>query len=1067
MRKSALLSTFLVLLLVINLVFSLPAFAAEQDNTLKVMDLQAFLNQFHDTKVKYDLLKMATALQGIVNRTGPKIFYLFDSSSDSFWYNELSKDGQILSQYAKSNVSDLFSLVQEFKGSLNGVVLWDEKVPATANVASTAAGVENLLPVRFDESPGSLYHELFTVRRIFTPEDVKLNLTGKFTGQGTIPDIGEPSTGSAKNDAYLWAKARYLDTGLTNPTLMTYSLDAISWNLQGGVFDANLLSAHIPRSMQKGTEAEITIVLENTGETPWSPDTLDRLGSLGDNQFLWSNLNGGFSLGANSQRVFLSPGVHIAKGEKATFRFTLIAPDQPGSYTFSAKMVRDGVAWYGDDLIRTIQVTEEGPLTYEDISNVGEAFYYPDLSNTNLPNTDYYIANKAFFFDLSPDPFKAPNDDRSQPIGTDVNTLNKILRAQSTLAGRNIITIGGFVPWWLKYTTYVDPGATYEPVQAEWKFVDIASQYNCQLDADAYGLICLTNASIYQQVPLREQYTQRNDKGNNGKVYDSSKKYVLFYMADYDSAAWSSRMLPTFWNDPKRGELPLEWSFGLSLSNRIPQLFNYLYDTMSPNDYFVSSDNGTDYLNPMMLLEENRPEGLPEFLDVWEAYNTQYFRKFDIDITGFLIAGNTGYVPLQVQEAYSRISPSGVSVGGYYEKAIVNETPFLRMGDFSFMESDPAVYGEKLAKTLQGGQQFYNLRMIFVSPTVICGAVDYVKQHYPELNFEVVDPYTFFRFYKTAVESQVELQKPVYEAPRSHASPIVDGVVREEEWADAQDITIRPESEYVKKFGAIWGEVTDGNDLTSRYRIKWDEQNLYLLEQRQDDSVQFTENGPALYFSDASMVCLDLNGKKQGTQYLDGDYSLMATPKGPDGNAHVFLREGHDGGDRTFEITDQVHIASTITENGYVMELAIPWSNLQVTPFSPSEGMTVGMMVLATDNDGPGQWGQIIWVGDGDLQSSWPDIRFTVTPAPTPKEQCEKLVQAIQAMDCGNGTKTPLLASLDRVMAFLDRADSRFALQQIDVLTKKVEEFQANGKLTSAQADALLASIAKIRKAIQ
>ena len=44
-----------------------------------------------------------------------------------------------------------------------------------------------------------------------------------------IPGTGQPgipSTGSAKCDAYLWAKHRYLDAGLTSPRDMAYYIDS-------------------------------------------------------------------------------------------------------------------------------------------------------------------------------------------------------------------------------------------------------------------------------------------------------------------------------------------------------------------------------------------------------------------------------------------------------------------------------------------------------------------------------------------------------------------------------------------------------------------------------------------------------------------------------------------------------------------------------------------------------------------------------------------------------------------------------------------------------------------------
>ena len=48
---------------------------------------------------------------------------------------------------------------------------------------------------------------------------------------------------------------------------------------------------------------------------------------------------------------------------------------------------------------------------------------------SKVPNHDYFIAHKGFFFDLDVWGDEAPNDDPSQPVGTDRTTLLLILQA--------------------------------------------------------------------------------------------------------------------------------------------------------------------------------------------------------------------------------------------------------------------------------------------------------------------------------------------------------------------------------------------------------------------------------------------------------------------------------------------------------------------------------------------------------------------------------------------------------------------------------------------------------------
>jgi hypothetical protein len=105
-----------------------------------------------------------------------------------------------------------------------GLVLWDGNVPSTANVAATICGLDGYLPV-LAESP--LHKEL-----VAAGIEVKQSLVGMFQdgkkGQNIV-GTSIPSTGSAKNDAYLWALEKYFDR--CSSQYVAYTLDgAISLN---------------------------------------------------------------------------------------------------------------------------------------------------------------------------------------------------------------------------------------------------------------------------------------------------------------------------------------------------------------------------------------------------------------------------------------------------------------------------------------------------------------------------------------------------------------------------------------------------------------------------------------------------------------------------------------------------------------------------------------------------------------------------------------------------------------------------------------------------------------------
>jgi len=190
-------------------------------------------SELRQRRQAWDELHLVTALQGIVNRRQPRLYVLFvgddgQGGTDLYWLEHLRQQGEWLDRAKIEKVTQVLELVQRFRRSLNGLVVWDERVPATALVASTAAGVDNLLPVRYDPDAGSLYTRL-TQGRGGLP--VRLSLLRKdgsplFTGKGSLGPLALPSTGSPKCDALMWAVGTYLRQGKCAPGVLGYYSDA-------------------------------------------------------------------------------------------------------------------------------------------------------------------------------------------------------------------------------------------------------------------------------------------------------------------------------------------------------------------------------------------------------------------------------------------------------------------------------------------------------------------------------------------------------------------------------------------------------------------------------------------------------------------------------------------------------------------------------------------------------------------------------------------------------------------------------------------------------------------------
>ena len=407
---------------------SIASFAAPPP-TIYVLDVRGLksldLSRPENVTAAWDTMHALAALQGIVNRKQPRFYLLycaeFGVETDQFWLDWLRGEDGWLRAMKTVPLASLAEAVRTFRSQLKGLAVYDPAVPATSCLASTAAGCDDLLPVRFSRATNSVFALLtgqlgLPVRLWLVNPDG----TSKFTGRGVIPDSNEPSSGSPKVDAYRWAVRHFIASGQCDARFAAYYLDAF---------------------------------------------------------------------------------------------------------------------W--------LQRPQNGP---------------PDLHT--LSNHDYFIARRAFFFDLSPWGDETPVDDPQQRLGLDRQTLLGVLRALHDAVPQSIIKIGGFPPWPYKYTNHGGAGQ-HGGVPTELEFTRLISQFNAYHEADAAGPGAMANASFFAHYPLQKRYPQPNRKparpdwqtagflGAKGKVV--AKLFVGHYVGDYDAPSWLYKAVPAFFSDPQRG----------------------------------------------------------------------------------------------------------------------------------------------------------------------------------------------------------------------------------------------------------------------------------------------------------------------------------------------------------------------------------------------------------------------------------------------------------------------------------------------------------------------------------
>ncbi|MEW6237429.1 MAG: GxGYxYP domain-containing protein [Candidatus Omnitrophota bacterium] len=386
-----------------------------------------------------------------------------------------------------------------------------------------------------------------------------------------------------------------------------------------------------------------------------------------------------------------------------------------------------------------------------------EGYQYPDLPNCAIVNHDFYVSKKSFFLDLDPWWDEKPTDTPGGAFlqGVDYNLILKdILKsAQKHTPGlpSPILRFGGFVPWWVKYTSAFEGGLHKEEETAE-RYAAIVSAYNGVIDGDSSPFGALANASVFQHYPLPDRY-QQNPVPPPRPL--ENKNYLLFAIGSFDSSAFLYQTIPMLWDDPNRGKIPLAWALSPITSERTPPIFDYLYQNRTANDYFVSGTAGGGYCYPNRFIynEETKREysDLPEEIGEWKKFSKELYRKFDLRMTVAADLDRDPILPVSftnlLQSHFRSFSPHGVGTLKPYETNLadgvapfIEETAYFRKKPLDWQEAVKTIY----SNSRPGTRKFHLYRFKLTSPTEINFLYDRIRQEHPEMLYEALDPYSFF-----------------------------------------------------------------------------------------------------------------------------------------------------------------------------------------------------------------------------------------------------------------------------------------------------------------------------------
>jgi hypothetical protein len=155
------------------------------------------------------------------------------------------------------------------------------------------------------------------------------------------------------------------------------------------------LEVTLPRTLTVGSRVVARVKATNLGRMTWTEAAAVRLGAAAGCPAAWARngwtwldpgAEGGYVKGPTDARRYLPKTVVVPQGEAVEIVVPLTAPAAPGKAVFAARMVREGVAWFGSTVSATTEVTAAPP---EDAGADGGApdGGTPDSAITAAPDT--------------------------------------------------------------------------------------------------------------------------------------------------------------------------------------------------------------------------------------------------------------------------------------------------------------------------------------------------------------------------------------------------------------------------------------------------------------------------------------------------------------------------------------------------------------------------------------------------------------------------------------------------------------------------------------------------------
>ena len=560
--------------------------------------------------LKYDETSMLEALQGLVNRDGPRLLMNrpgWDSSPDGQWVDIYSQRNGV--QF-KSDIKNIKDLLNYFSGYYNGFVVYDPNVDGSRYVAMTMAGLYNVLPVSPSILNGYCAELILSQSQKWGGVDFKNGTKEHIRSGWGLPYGAWDCNHLFIVGSGLKTRNVFVNTQSTSGSFTSYGPVVVD------LANYPILEAKIG-SVSSGASWHLYVTHDNDGD---GNETIIDLGG--------SSSTGTFTYNVAS---------YLGSGSSQVLKRILLKTDgTAGEVTWQSLWFKNASSVYAPIVTpNTITSIMGKPVVYDlrgQFANTLAAYQW--MISDLAPLADKKFAHTV---DAPVDGVctgSGPWDSMNFAIMKRGLVFNLSFNYTNTFAfGVDYIGVPAQADMYRNILSTLDHPALitgYGDSENDW--FPLMNLYGHRYNANQYN-----NMSFHAAVPPRKPYLRQKKhfRPSNTSV-DPSKYYVCFLASDGDSMKNVVTQHYQSWNaDPKRGTFAFNFAVPTDLGESCPALLEYYFDTATDNDYIVPTR--------CMFLNASSAIGNPLYDRMGQELATGDFDVMSSVVIDSPISGKAGY----------------------------------------------------------------------------------------------------------------------------------------------------------------------------------------------------------------------------------------------------------------------------------------------------------------------------------------------------------------------------------------------------------------------------------------